>query len=143
MRCAGVDCDGGAVGDDDAGQDHKLEDGDKSDFSGGISNLYICKGEPGKVVEVEASGRKGDQASLTQVVFRCFAILAILCLNIQILKSGLGQLPGLHGKQVGGKSFTSSLRCCIIKKLTDTLVIVFRPQPGWTRRSLPHGDWEC
>jgi len=51
---------------------------------GGISNLYMCKGEPGKVVEVEASGRKGDQASLTQ-----------------ILKSGLGQLPGLHGKQVG------------------------------------------
>ena len=98
-----MECDSCAVGDDAAAQDHKLEDGDKSDLSGGISNLYICKGEPGKVVEVEASGRKGNQASLTQVVFRCFAILAILCLNIQILKSGLGQLPGLHGKQVEGK----------------------------------------
>ena len=98
-----MECDGGAVGDDAAAQDHKLEDGDKSDISGGISNLYICKGEPGKVVEVEARGRKGNQASLTQVVFRCFAILAILCLNIQILRSGLGQLPGLHGKQVEGK----------------------------------------
>ena len=39
----------------------------KSDISGGISNLYMCKGERGKVIEVEASGRKGEQASLTQV----------------------------------------------------------------------------
>ena len=36
-------------------------------LSGGISNLYMCKGETGKVIEVKASERKGEQASLAQV----------------------------------------------------------------------------
>ena len=100
-------CDSCAVGDDAAAQDHKLEDGNKSDFSGGISNLYICKGEPGKVVEVEARGRKGDQASITQVAFCCFAILAILChSDLEIRTGTTSWYPWQTGVR---KGFTSLL----------------------------------
>ena len=53
--------------------------------SGGISNIYMCNGEKGKVVKVKVSCRKGDQASLTQVI-----------------RAGLKNIPGVGGdKQLG------------------------------------------
>ena len=75
---------------------------DSSGLCGGISNLFLCKGEPGKVLKIEVqcniihlkhvnylhgqvSGRTGEQASLTQT-----------------LRSGLGRVPGVGGaRQLG------------------------------------------
>lgn len=37
-------------------------------FHSGLSNLYLCDGDPGPVIKLDVSTRKGDQASLTQAM---------------------------------------------------------------------------
>ena len=66
-------------------------------LSGGISNLYMCKGETGKVIEVKASERKGEQASLTQV----FSYHVNYTSSNDILKIFLGNQTKNSGFEIG------------------------------------------
>ena len=67
-------------------------------LSGGISNLYMCKGETGKVIEVKASERKGEQASLTQVLLTYHVYYTS---SNNILKIFLGNQSQSSGFEIG------------------------------------------
>ena len=67
-------------------------------LSGGISNLYMCKGETGKVIEVKASERKGEQASLTQVLLSHHVYYTT---SNDILKTIMGNQTKNSGFEIG------------------------------------------